>query len=96
MELARVISGPKRMFLLCMLTKEPMGYTQIEATFKLNRIPIGSSEVYKHLKVLLKDRMLTRSGRLYLATLKGVEFIKSISCVVDMPDKDPKLKAVFD
>ncbi len=96
MELAKVMSGPKRMFLLYMLAKEPMGFTQMDRTFKGNGIPIGSSEIYKHVHMLVRNRLITQFGKIYSATLKGTEFIKSLSSVVEMPDKNPKIKAIFD
>ena len=96
MELAKVMSGPKRMFLLYILTREPMGFTLIDKVFKMNGIPIGGSEVYKHIRVLTKNRLINQSGKIYSATLKGVEFIKSLNSVVETADKNPKIRAVFD
>ena len=96
MELAKVMSGPKRMFMLYMLTKEPMGFTQMARVFKENGIPIGSSEIYKHLPMLIRSRLITQFGKIYSATLKGTEFINSLSSVVELPDKNPRIKAVFD
>ena len=98
MEWAKIMSGPKRMLLLYMLAKEPMKYAQIDAEFKKNGIPAGSSEVYKHIHTLTKARLITKieMGKMYAATLKGVGFIKSLNGVIETPDKSPKLKAMFD
>ena len=75
-EVSKVMSGPKRMLLLYMLSNSPKGYSGIAEAFKKEGIKIGSSEVYKHLYMLIKNGLVSKSfDRVYSATLKGCELI---------------------
>ncbi|MEM5766106.1 MAG: hypothetical protein QW423_00480 [Candidatus Aenigmatarchaeota archaeon] len=94
-EISEVLSSAKRTLLLFLLNNQPMSYTQIERGFKKNEVKIGSSEIYKHLEVLLKHRYVAKRGKIYLVTLKGKKLVESLKSIEDVPPTIPRLEMVF-
>jgi predicted transcriptional regulator len=94
-EISEVFGSRKRTMLLFLLKDRPMGYTQIEKGFRKREIKIGSSEIYKHLDVLLRHRLIVKRGKVYLVTLRGKKLIESLDSVTDVPPTVPKLEMVF-
>ncbi|MEM5836611.1 MAG: hypothetical protein QXR09_03980 [Candidatus Aenigmatarchaeota archaeon] len=94
-EISEVLGSAKRTLLLFLLNSQPMSYTQIEKSFKKNEVKIGSSEIYKHLDVLLKHRYIAKKGKIYLITLKGKKLVESLSSLEKIPPTVPKLEMVF-
>jgi len=89
MEVSMVFSSFKRMVLIFVLEEEPGGYTKIINIFKFLGINIGSSELYKHINVLMKNGMISKNGTSYLITTKG---LKTIELIKKIPDKSRKMK----
>ncbi|MEM5829762.1 MAG: hypothetical protein QW040_03650 [Candidatus Aenigmatarchaeota archaeon] len=94
-EISEVLASPKRTLLLFFLNNQPMSYTQIEKNFKKNEVKIGSSEIYKHLDVLLKHRYIAKRGKMYVVTLKGKKLVESLSSIENVPPTIPRLEMVF-
>mgnify|MGYP000070605304 CR=1 FL=1 len=94
-EISKVLGSSKRVFLLFLLNEQPMSYTQIKRGFEKNNISAGSSEIYKHLNVLLKHKYITKKGRFYLVTLRGKKLVENLEEVSNVPAKIPKLELVF-
>jgi predicted transcriptional regulator len=94
-EISEVLASAKRTLLLFLLNSQPMSYTQIEKGFKKNEIKIGSSEIYKHLDVLLKHKYIAKRGKIYVVTLKGKKLVESLSSIENVPPTIPKIKMVF-
>ena len=61
-DVSQTFASGKRLLLLFILHDEPMGYTMITKYFERVGVPIGSSEVYKHLKQLLDGGFITKKG----------------------------------
>jgi len=80
-EISEVLASAKRTLLLFLLNNQPMSYTQIEKGFRKNEVKIGSSEIYKHLDVLLKYRYIAKRGKMYMVTLKGKKLVESLSSI---------------
>jgi predicted transcriptional regulator len=94
-EVSQVMGSAKRAVLLFMLNGKPMSYTQIEKGFKKFEIKIGSSEIYKHLDILLKFKFIAKRAKVYLVTLKGKKLIEGLDALVDVPPTVPRLEMVF-
>jgi len=94
-EISEVLGSKKRTVLLFLLNSQPMSYTQIERGFWKKEIKIGSSEIYKHLGILLKYRYIAKRGKVYLVTLKGKKLIESLNSIENVPPTIPKLEMVF-
>lgn len=94
-EISEVLGSAKRALLLFLLNSQPMSYTQIEKGFRRNEIKIGSSEIYKHLEVLLKHRYIAKKGKIYFVTLKGKKLVESLSSIENVPPTVPRLEMVF-
>ena len=58
LEVSQVLGSGKRTLLLFMLNDKPMSYTEINKRFMHYEVKIGSSEIYKHLDILLKKKKL--------------------------------------
>jgi predicted transcriptional regulator len=95
LEVSKVLSSGKRALLLSALNSKPMSYTQIEKEFRKMEIKIGSSEVYKHLSLLMKFKCVAKRGKVYLVTLKGKKLIEVLEQVSNVPPTVPKLEMVF-
>jgi len=94
-EVSIVLGSRKRSILLFILKKKPMSYTQMNREFNRLNIKIGSSEVYKHLDILKKNKYIVKRGKVYLITLKGKTLIEALEELVNVPAKAPKLEIVF-
>jgi predicted transcriptional regulator len=95
MQVSQALGSGKRSVLLFILNKKPMSYTEICRKFKLFRIKIGSSEIYKHLDILLKEKYLAKTGRVYIVTLKGKTLVEGLLKIGNVPPTVPKLQIVF-
>jgi len=94
-EVSQVLGSGKRTILLFILHKKPMSYTQIYNRFRRIGIKIGSSEIYKHLDILLKNKYVAKRGKVYLVTLKGKTLIEGLQELAKIPPTVPKLQMVF-
>jgi predicted transcriptional regulator len=63
-EVANLLGSKKRIVLFTFLDR-PMGYTKIKHEFKRHGVRIGSSEIYKHLEVLLKGKWIEKRKPLF-------------------------------
>jgi len=95
-DVSQIFASGKRMLLLFILKDEPMGYTLITKYFERVGVPIGSSEVYKHLKQLLNGGFITKKGNSYFLTLKGLKAVESTLEIIDTPPTIPELKLSFE
>ena len=89
MELSIVFSSFKRLVMLYVIEVEPAGYTQIVWRLADLGIKIGSSELYKHLAVLLENELISKKVTSYLITSKGMEVIKLIN---NVPEESRNMK----
>lgn len=94
-EVSQVLGSGKRTVLLFILHQKPMSYTEIYRKFRSFDIKIGSSEIYKHLEILLRNKYLAKRGKVYLVTLKGKTLIESLQELTKIPPTVPKLQMVF-
>lgn len=94
-EVSTVLGSAKRTVMLFMLNSRPMSYTQIEKGFRKFEIKIGSSEIYKHLDILLRFKYVAKRGKVYLVTLKGKKLIEGLEQLVNVPPTVPRLEMVF-
>jgi len=78
-EISVVFSSFKRLVMLYIIEIEPCGYTQLTKRVESLDIPIGSSEVYKHLRILLKNDLISKKQTSYLITTKGMKIIELIN-----------------
>ncbi len=74
--ISMVFASPKRLLLLDFIKDEPLGYTQIAEKFEKNSVQIGSSEIYKHLKMLIKEGFVSPKYNRYILTKKGMFALK--------------------
>ena len=95
-DVSQTFASGKRLLLLFVLRDEPMGYTLITKYFERVGVPIGSSEVYKHLKQLLSGGFITKKGNSYLLTLRGLKAVESTLEIVDTPPTIPELRLSFE
>lgn len=95
-DVSQVFASGKRLLLLFILKDEPMGYTLMTKYFERVGVPIGSSEVYKHLKQLLDGGFITKKGNSYLLTLKGLKAVEATLEIVDTPPTIPELRLSFE
>jgi len=95
LEVSQVLGSGKRSVLLLMLNSKPMSYTQIEKGFRKFEIKIGSSEIYKHLDILLRFKFIAKRGKVYLVTLKGKKLVEGVEQLVNVPPTVPRLEMVF-
>ena len=94
-EVSKIMGSAKRSILLMIINERPMSYTQIERGFRKFEIKIGSSEVYKHLEILMKYKYIAKRGKVYLVTLKGKKLIEGLEQLVNVPPTVPRLEMVF-
>lgn len=95
LDVSQTFASGKRLLLLFILRNEPMGYTVITRYFERMGIPIGSSEVYKHLRQLLDMGFITKKGNSYLLTLRGLRAVESTIEIINTPPTVPELKLMF-
>lgn len=94
-DVSQTFASGKRMLLLFILKNEPMGYTVITKYFQKMGIPIGSSEVYKHLKQLLNGGFIIKKSNNYVLTLKGVKAVENTIDIINTPPTAPEVKLSF-
>lgn len=94
-EVSETFASKKRLLLLFLLKEEPMGYTMITKQFRELGIPIGSSEVYKHLKHLIAEGFIAKRRRSYILTLKGLKAVESAVDIMKTPPTLPEIKLAF-
>jgi len=94
-EVSLVMGSKKRAVLMFILKDTPMSYTQMSRKFRTLGMKIGSSEIYKHLDVLRKNRYIVKSDKVFLITLKGKTLIESLEKLAGIPDRAPRLEIIF-
>lgn len=94
-DISQAFASGKRLLLLFILKNEPMGYTVITKYFDRMGIPIGSSEVYKHLKQLLDGGFITKRSNSYILTLKGLRAVENTVDIINTPPTVPEVKLLF-
>jgi len=95
LEVSQIMGSGKRSVLLLMLNSKPMSYTQIDKGFRKFEIKIGSSEIYKHIDILMKFKYIAKRGKTYLVTLKGKKLIEGLEQLINVPPTVPRLEMVF-
>ena len=95
LDVSQTFASGKRLILLFILKSEPMGYTVITKYFERFGIPIGSSEVYKHLKQLLNGGYITKKSNSYVLTLKGLKAVENTVDIINTPPTIPEVKLSF-
>ena len=94
-DVSQTFASGKRLFLLFILKNEPMGYTVITKYFERVGIPIGSSEVYKHLKQLIDGGYIVKKSNSYVLTLKGLKAVENTVDIINTPPTIPEVKLSF-
>jgi len=95
LNVSQTFASGKRLLLLFMLKNQPMGYTSIVKTFDNMNIPIGSSEIYKHLNHLLKEGFIAKNTKLYVLTLKGFRTVENTIDIIETPATVPEVKLSY-
>ena len=95
LKVSQTFASGKRLLLLFILKDKPMGYTEIVKTFESLGIPIGSSEVYKHLNHLLREEFIAKSTHSYILTLKGFKVIENTLDIIKTPPTLPSIEFSF-
>jgi len=96
--LAKVFESSKRILILELLSEGPAGYGNIIEWFTRHKIPIGSSEVYKHLKLLKDNEMIVKKEKRYpkyTITLRGMVAVKKLKEIANTEPKVPKIRMDF-
>jgi predicted transcriptional regulator len=88
-------ASPKRLLLLFILRDSHVGYTTITNNFKEKNIPIGSSEVYKHITNLMKHGFITKKDNRYMLTSRGVKATQAIEEIINTSSKEPTLTIAY-
>jgi len=96
LNMSQTFASGKRLLLLFFLKSGPMGYTSIVKSFKDAGIPIGSSEVYKHLNRLLDHGFIVKNTKFYVLTLRGLKAVENTLKIINTPATIPKLELSFD
>ena len=94
-DVSQTFASGKRLLLLFILRNEPMGYTVMTKYFDRMGIPIGSSEVYKHLKQLLDGGFIAKKSNSYVLTLKGLRAVENTVDIINTPPTIPEVKLSF-
>lgn len=76
-----VFGSPKRLRILATLDKHSRRYTQFE---KELRPEVSTSELYKHLEILVKNGLVIEAGKVWMITAKGVEFLRGTQNLLNM------------
>jgi len=94
--ISQAFASSKRIMILEILSREPMGYTYIVALVKHKyNIPIASTEFYKSMKILVKHGYVKQKGKLWCVTRKGMEAVRMMRKVVKESDELPKIEMRF-
>jgi len=94
-DVSQAFASGKRLLLLFILKSEPMGYTVITKYFERVGIPIGSSEVYKHLKQLIDGGYIAKKSNSYVLTLKGLRAVENTVDIINTPPTIPEVRLSF-
>jgi predicted transcriptional regulator len=94
-DVSQAFASGKRLLLLFILRDEPMGYTFITKCFEKMGIPIGSSEIYKHIKQLMEGGYITKKSNTYVLTLKGLRAVENTIDIIRTPPTVPEVKLSF-
>jgi len=94
-KVSHVFASPKRLIILHLLENEPLSYSGIREGFNRLKIKVGSSEIFKHLKMLLDNGYIVKKGKQYLKTSKGCKALKLINELVRGKVRVPKLRIEF-
>jgi len=94
-EISTVFSSFKRILILYLL-QEPMCYKRLVEALEKKKAKAGSSEIYKHLKILLKYGYITKMRKAYACTLKGKRAIELLEEIVKTKPIPPKIKLSFE
>ena len=95
LNISQTFSSGKRLLMLFMLKNQPMGYTSIVKSFENMQIPIGSSEIYKHLNHLLKEGFISKNVKMYILTLKGFRAVENTIDILETPATIPEVRLSF-
>lgn len=95
LSISQTFASGKRLLLLFMLKTQPMGYTSIVKSFQNMSIPIGSSEIYKHLNHLLKEGFISKSTKMYILTLRGFRTVENTIDIMETPATVPEVTLSF-
>ena len=95
LNVSQTFSSGKRLLLLFMLKSKPMGYTSIVKSFGDLDIPIGSSEIYKHLNHLLQQGLIAKNMKFYVLTLKGFKTVENTMNIIETPATVPEVRLSF-
>ena len=97
--ISKVFASSKRLLILEILSKEPIGYTEITNCFNGYGIPIGSSEMYKHLDILINNGFVSKkkesSYGKYFITKKGMVAVDKIKEIAGTEAKVAKIRMEF-
>jgi len=98
--ISQVFASPKRLLILEFLSNEPMGYTQLTRKFERKEMLIGSSEIYKHLKILKDNGFISKKKGMryggYTITKKGMVTVEKIKEIAGTEAKIPKITMSFE
>ena len=87
-----VLASRKRFWLLYALKDEPLSYAELKRKFeRMTGMRIGSSEVYKHLNTLLKNKFIHKDGTRYTITKRGMKAINGIEQIARTKPERPKI-----
>ena len=94
-DVSQAFASGKRLLLLFILKNEPMGYTAMTKYFERMDVPIGSSEVYKHLKQLIDRGYIAKKSNSYVLTLKGLRAVENTVDIINTPPTIPEVRLSF-
>jgi len=95
LNMSQTFASGKRLLIMFVLKGRPMGYTSIVKNFENMGIPIGSSEVYKHLDHLMREGFITKNTKSYILTLKGFKAVENTVDIIDTPPTVPEVELTF-
>jgi predicted transcriptional regulator len=95
LDISQTFSSGKRLLMLFMLKNKPMGYTSIVKSFEEVEIPIGSSEIYKHLNHLMGQGFIAKTTKFYVLTLKGFRAVENTMDIIETPATTPEVRLSF-
>jgi len=97
--ISKVFASPKRLLILEFLSNEPMGYTKLTRKFERREMLIGSSEVYKHLEILINAGFVSQKKKLkrggYIITKRGLFAVEKVKEIAGTEAKVPKIRMEF-
>ena len=72
-DFSKAVLSFKRLVIIIMLKGRALSYSQIKERFDRLGMSISSSEMYKHLSVLMDTGVVVKQGKLYMLTKRGDE-----------------------